>query len=191
MMLVFGVVGYFFKKLKYPLAPLVLALVLGDMAETSFRQSMLLSGGNVDLLVERAGGLDHDARARASCRGRWCRAVLRAAIKKKTSARVALRARLAGCRRSSELLAQRRFCTLPIALRGRSGTKDTRFGTLKLAISPSRADDRRLRQRMPGLATTTAVTASPKSGSGTPMTARLDHASHRRRCAPRSPSGRR
>jgi putative tricarboxylic transport membrane protein len=49
MMVVFGVVGYFFKKLKYPLAPLVLALVLGDMAETSFRQSMLLSGGNVGI----------------------------------------------------------------------------------------------------------------------------------------------
>ena len=47
MMVVFGVVGYFFKKLRYPLAPLVLALVLGDMAETSFRQSMLLSGGSV------------------------------------------------------------------------------------------------------------------------------------------------
>jgi len=46
MMLVFGVVGYLFKKLKYPLAPLVLALVLGDMAETAFRQSMLLSGGS-------------------------------------------------------------------------------------------------------------------------------------------------
>jgi len=49
MMMVFGVVGYVFKKLKYPLAPLVLALVLGDMAETAFRQSMLLSGGNVGI----------------------------------------------------------------------------------------------------------------------------------------------
>jgi len=47
MMIVFGVVGYFFKKLRYPLAPLVLALVLGDMAETAFRQAMLLSGGSV------------------------------------------------------------------------------------------------------------------------------------------------
>ncbi len=46
MMLVFGVMGYLFKKLKYPLAPLVLALVLGDMAEASFRQSMLLSQGS-------------------------------------------------------------------------------------------------------------------------------------------------
>jgi len=49
MMLVFGVVGYLFKKLKYPLAPLVLALVLGDMAETAFRQSMLISAGSVGI----------------------------------------------------------------------------------------------------------------------------------------------
>jgi putative tricarboxylic transport membrane protein len=49
LMLVFGVVGYLFKKLEYPLAPLVLALVLGDMAESSFRQSMLLSRGEVSI----------------------------------------------------------------------------------------------------------------------------------------------
>ncbi len=49
LMLVFGVVGYFFKKLKYPLAPMVLALVLGDMAEASFRQAMLISQGSVQI----------------------------------------------------------------------------------------------------------------------------------------------
>ncbi|MBQ0959795.1 tripartite tricarboxylate transporter permease [Ideonella sp. 4Y11] len=49
LMLVFGVLGYFFKKLKYPLAPLVLALVLGDMAEASFRQAMLLSQGSLGI----------------------------------------------------------------------------------------------------------------------------------------------
>src|SRR4051812_6943730 len=48
-MMLFGVVGYLFKKLDYPLAPLVLALVLGDKAEDSFRQSMLVSQG--DLLI--------------------------------------------------------------------------------------------------------------------------------------------
>ena len=47
LMLVFGVIGYLFKKLTYPLAPLVLALVLGDMAEASFRQAMLLSQGSL------------------------------------------------------------------------------------------------------------------------------------------------
>jgi putative tricarboxylic transport membrane protein len=46
-MLVFGVLGYVFKKLNYPLAPLVLALVLGDMAESSFRQAMLISQGHL------------------------------------------------------------------------------------------------------------------------------------------------
>lgn len=49
LMLVFGVIGYVFKKLQYPLAPLVLALVLGDMAESSFRQAMLLSQGNLTI----------------------------------------------------------------------------------------------------------------------------------------------
>ena len=48
-MLVFGVLGYVFKKLSYPLAPLVLALVLGDMAESSFRQAMLLSQGDLTI----------------------------------------------------------------------------------------------------------------------------------------------
>ncbi|HUQ27773.1 MAG TPA: tripartite tricarboxylate transporter permease [Usitatibacter sp.] len=47
LMLVFGIMGYIFKKLDYPLAPLVLALVLGDRAEDSFRQSMLLSQGDL------------------------------------------------------------------------------------------------------------------------------------------------
>ena len=46
-MLGFGVVGYVFKKLDYPLAPLVLALVLGDRAEDSFRQTMLISQGDL------------------------------------------------------------------------------------------------------------------------------------------------
>jgi putative tricarboxylic transport membrane protein len=46
-MLLFGVIGYVFKKLDYPLAPLVLALVLGDRAEDSFRQTMLISQGDM------------------------------------------------------------------------------------------------------------------------------------------------
>ncbi|ANN67139.1 tripartite tricarboxylate transporter permease [Bordetella bronchialis] len=49
LMLVFGVVGYLFKKLQYPLAPLVLALVLGDRAEDAFRQTMLISSGSLSV----------------------------------------------------------------------------------------------------------------------------------------------
>jgi putative tricarboxylic transport membrane protein len=48
-MLLFGVAGYAFKKLAYPLAPLVLALVLGDQAESAFRQSMLMSQGDMSI----------------------------------------------------------------------------------------------------------------------------------------------
>ncbi len=54
-MLFFGVVGYVFKKLDYPMAPMVLALVLGDRAEDSFRQSMLISQGNLSVFF--ANGL--------------------------------------------------------------------------------------------------------------------------------------
>ena len=51
LMLGFGVLGYVFKKLDYPMAPLVLALVLGDMAENAFRQSLLGSGGSLWVFV--------------------------------------------------------------------------------------------------------------------------------------------
>jgi len=59
LMLVFGVAGYVLRKLDYPLAPLVLALVLGDRAESAFRQAMLVSEGNVSVFFSKAlvGGM--------------------------------------------------------------------------------------------------------------------------------------
>jgi putative tricarboxylic transport membrane protein len=59
MMVTFGVVGYAFKKLNYPLAPLVLAIVLGDRAEASFRQAMLVSQGEMSIFFANklVGGL--------------------------------------------------------------------------------------------------------------------------------------
>src|SRR5207237_8424962 len=48
-MLLFGVIGYVFKKLDYPLAPMVLALVLGDRAEENFRRAMLDSQGSLSI----------------------------------------------------------------------------------------------------------------------------------------------
>ena len=53
LVVVFGVLGYLFKKLQYPLAPLVLAIVLGDAAESSFRQAMLVSGGEVSIFFSK------------------------------------------------------------------------------------------------------------------------------------------
>ena len=47
--LAFGVFGYLLKKLDYPIAPLVLAMVLGDKAEDAFRQSMIFSKGSMGI----------------------------------------------------------------------------------------------------------------------------------------------
>jgi putative tricarboxylic transport membrane protein len=52
-MLIFGVIGYVFKKLDYPLAPLVLALVLGDLAENALRQSLIMSQGSLAIFFTR------------------------------------------------------------------------------------------------------------------------------------------
>jgi len=52
-MLCFGVVGYFFKKLAYEPAPLILALVLGPMMELSFRQSLAMGDGNLLFFFSR------------------------------------------------------------------------------------------------------------------------------------------
>ena len=49
LMLVFGIAGYLLKKTNYPLAPMVLAIVLGDKAEESFRQSLLASQGRLSV----------------------------------------------------------------------------------------------------------------------------------------------
>lgn len=59
MMVLFGLIGYVFKKLSYPLAPLVLAVVLGDRAEASFRQAMLFSQGDMSIFFSNflVGGL--------------------------------------------------------------------------------------------------------------------------------------
>ena len=53
MMLVFGVVGYFMKKLGYSPAALVLALVLGPLAERALRQSLIISDAGIGILFMR------------------------------------------------------------------------------------------------------------------------------------------
>jgi putative tricarboxylic transport membrane protein len=47
----FGVIGYVFRKLDIPLAPMVLSLVLGGIMEQSFRQAMTISDGNPAIFV--------------------------------------------------------------------------------------------------------------------------------------------
>jgi putative tricarboxylic transport membrane protein len=49
--LIFGVIGYVFRKIDIPLAPMVLSLVLGGIMEQSFRQAMTISGANPKIFV--------------------------------------------------------------------------------------------------------------------------------------------
>lgn len=53
LMLLFGIVGYLMRKLDYPMAPAVLAVVLGPLAETSMRQSLLISHGSPAIFFNR------------------------------------------------------------------------------------------------------------------------------------------
>ena len=51
--LAFGVLGYVLKKARFPLPPLVLAIVLGYMIESNFRRSLLMGEGSPMIFIER------------------------------------------------------------------------------------------------------------------------------------------
>ena len=52
LMTLFGVVGYLMRKLEFPLAPVVLGLVLGPLMERNLRRAMALSGGEWGVLFD-------------------------------------------------------------------------------------------------------------------------------------------
>ena len=47
----FGFIGYWLRKMKYPLAPLVVAIVLGDSTERELRKALIASGGSPAIFV--------------------------------------------------------------------------------------------------------------------------------------------
>jgi putative tricarboxylic transport membrane protein len=51
-MTVFGVIGYLLRKLDFPLAPIVLTLILGPLMERSLRQSLEISQGSFLIFVK-------------------------------------------------------------------------------------------------------------------------------------------
>jgi putative tricarboxylic transport membrane protein len=53
MLVGFGLLGYAMRKLDYPAAPLILGLVLGDSMERALRQSLMMSQGDLAILVSR------------------------------------------------------------------------------------------------------------------------------------------
>jgi len=50
---IFGVIGYFFRKLEFEPGPMILAFVLGPILENGLRQSLLMSGGSPLIFVTR------------------------------------------------------------------------------------------------------------------------------------------
>lgn len=50
-MIVFGVVGFFMEKAKIPSAPFILAIIVGNMMEISFRQALVISDGSWGIFV--------------------------------------------------------------------------------------------------------------------------------------------
>jgi putative tricarboxylic transport membrane protein len=53
MMGFFGILGYVFRKMDYPLAPAVLAVILGPLVERALRQSLIMSRGSFDVFLIR------------------------------------------------------------------------------------------------------------------------------------------
>ena len=51
--IIFGVIGFFLRMFKFPIAPMVLALVLGNMAESNYRVAMLMGEGNPMVFLTR------------------------------------------------------------------------------------------------------------------------------------------
>ena len=48
-LLIFGILGYIFRKLQFDIAPLVLAMIIGPMIEMALRQTLMRSGGSFDI----------------------------------------------------------------------------------------------------------------------------------------------
>jgi putative tricarboxylic transport membrane protein len=50
-MIIFAIIGFFMEKYGYPLAPVILGVVLGPIAEENLRQAMIISDNNPLALV--------------------------------------------------------------------------------------------------------------------------------------------
>ena len=53
MMVIFGVVGYVLRKLRFELGPLLLAFILGRILERSLRQALLISKGDMGIFIHK------------------------------------------------------------------------------------------------------------------------------------------
>ena len=54
-MLGVGAVAYFMNLMKYPIAPLVIGVILGGLFDETFRRSLFLSDGDLSVFFSRPG----------------------------------------------------------------------------------------------------------------------------------------
>lgn len=52
-MLCFGVVGYLLRRAKYPLAPIIIGMILGPVLENNYRRSLLISRDGLQIFIDR------------------------------------------------------------------------------------------------------------------------------------------
>jgi putative tricarboxylic transport membrane protein len=52
-MVAFGILGYVMRRMRYPMAPLVLGIILGDLLDKNLRRGLIVSDGNVEPFFTR------------------------------------------------------------------------------------------------------------------------------------------
>ncbi len=52
-LIISGIVGFLFRKIGLPIAPIILGMILGPLFESNFRRALMLSGGNWATFVQR------------------------------------------------------------------------------------------------------------------------------------------
>ena len=53
LLFIFGLIGYAFRRFDFPVAPLIIGLILGPMAENSMRQALVISMGDFTTFLTR------------------------------------------------------------------------------------------------------------------------------------------
>jgi putative tricarboxylic transport membrane protein len=52
-MVAFGILGYVMRRMRYPMAPLVLGIILGDLLDKSLRRGLIVSDGSLEPFLTR------------------------------------------------------------------------------------------------------------------------------------------
>jgi len=55
--LIFGIIGFILKELEYPVAPMVLGIILGNMVDVNFRRTIMISNGSINFILSRPIGI--------------------------------------------------------------------------------------------------------------------------------------